>query len=306
MSPPGSANSAHFNQWVQRINEQSEGTLRIEVRDGTGALAHYGNVYDRVKDDVVQIGWALHPVVAGKFPLTEVAAVPFVTDEAELASLALWRLYKTGLLDAEYTEVVPLWLSTFGPSQVHFAKPQSRSFDDLRGLKVGITGRMQGQLVERMGGTPISVNPPDAYEMLQRGTVDGMVFSWAAFAPYKLAEVTAHHLEGPLGANTSMFFMSRKRYDALPVAARKAIDANSGEAASRAFGAFFYGQWSAQRAPILDSTKHKVVPLTAQQRALWEKNGAGPVMEEWAKSRQGGEKVLETYRALYAQAKAGR
>ena len=54
--------------------------------------------------------------------------------------------------------------------------------------------------------------------------------------PYKLAEVTSYHYEMRLGASTGMVFMAKKRYDALPPAAKKILDDNSGEAASRAWG----------------------------------------------------------------------
>src|SRR3954453_23594687 len=121
LSPAGSTNSVFFNQWAQKLAEQSKGTLKIDVRDGA-TLAHFGNVYERVQDDVVQIGWAIHQVVAGKFPLSEVAGLPFVESGFRPASLALYRLWKSGLLDNEYKDVVPLVFSVFGPSQLHFAR----------------------------------------------------------------------------------------------------------------------------------------------------------------------------------------
>jgi TRAP-type C4-dicarboxylate transport system substrate-binding protein len=101
-SPAGSRNVAWFTEWAKRVNAQSAGTLRIEVKE-IGPLANFGNAYSRVLDDVVQIGWAPHPLVGGKFPLSEVAGLPFMADDSEKAGVALWRLYKSGALDAEYT-----------------------------------------------------------------------------------------------------------------------------------------------------------------------------------------------------------
>jgi TRAP-type C4-dicarboxylate transport system substrate-binding protein len=145
MSPAGSTNSVFFNQWAEKIAKQSNGAVKIDVRDGA-ALAHFGNVYERVQTDVVQIGWTIHQVVAGKFPLSEVAGLPFVESGFSRASLALHRLAKSGLLNDEYKDVVPLVFSVFGPSQLHFARaPQS--IDDLTGVKVGVAGRAPSQLV---------------------------------------------------------------------------------------------------------------------------------------------------------------
>ena len=205
-------------------------------------LANFGNVYERVQDDVVQIGWAIYQVVAGKFPLSEVAGLPFVEDGFQRASLALNRLAKSGLLNNEYKDVVPLVFSVFGPSQLHFTR-QPRSIDDLSGLKIGVTGRAPSQLVGALGGTPISMQPGEFYEALQRRTIDAAITSWAAFAPYKLQEVTTYHVETLLGQGTSMFFMAKKKYDALPESARKLLAANSDEATTLAFSKHFDNQW---------------------------------------------------------------
>src|ERR1700754_378972 len=80
LSPAGSPNSQFFNSWAQRVNEKSGGALKIEVRDGT-ALANFGNAYDRVLSDVIQIGWVQPAFIAGKFPLAEVTNLPFMTDD---------------------------------------------------------------------------------------------------------------------------------------------------------------------------------------------------------------------------------
>ena len=300
LSPAGSSNSVFFNAWAKRVNEQSNGALQIEVRDGV-TLANYANVYDRVQDDVVQIGWAIHQVIAGKFPLSEVGGLPFVSAGGTEASIALWRMNKAGLFAAEYQDVVPLVFVVFGPSQLHYAKVP-RSTDDLANLKIGVQGRVPSQLISQLSGTPISMQPGDMYEALQRGTVDASIISWSGFAPYKLQEVTSFHLEGPLGQSTSMFFMSRKRYDALPAAARKALESVAGEETTREFIAHFMKQWNDSRAPVVADSKHKVVEMNAAQLEKWQSKAA-PIVADWAKSRTNGEKALETYRELYAQAK---
>jgi len=293
MSPPNSANSKFFAAWAAKINAAGGGTIDIDMRDGN-ALANYGNVYDRVVNNVIQIGWSIHQVVAGKFPLTDVGGLPYITPDGATGAVALWRIYKAGLLDAEYRDVMPLFLAPFPAGNIHYIKAP-REFDDLRGLKVSSSGRTQAQMIDSLGGAAISLQPQDLYEGLNRSTVDAAIISWAGFAPYKLQEVTFFHLEGALGQNTSMFFMSRQRFAALPEKGRNAISDNVSEAQTRAFGAYFDDQAQQSRAPVAASDKHKVVRLTAQQSAAWEKRFA-PVLAEWAKERAGGEAVLAAYR----------
>jgi TRAP-type C4-dicarboxylate transport system substrate-binding protein len=302
LSPAGSPNSQFFNSWARRVNDQSGGALKIEVRDGT-ALANFGNSYDRVLSDVVQIGWVQPAFIAGKFPLSEVTNLPFMTDDDVNCSLALWRYYKSPVMAAELQDVVPIWASCLAQSGLHFAKAP-RSDTELNGLKMRVAGKVPSQIVERMGGTPVSMTAESIYEALQRGTIDGMVTSWAAFEPYKFAEVAFYHVEVPIGSNPSMFMMSRKKYESLPPAARKVLDDNSGEAIVREAARHFAAQAARARAAVAQLPNHKIVtPPRAQLAALKEK--LNPIVVDWAKERPGADKAVETFRQIYAQVKAG-
>jgi len=302
LSPPQSPNSVFFAAWAKKVDDAAKGAVTVDLRDGI-ALATFGNTYDRTQNDVIQIGWVQHGLVAGKFPLSEVAGLPFLVDDIGAGAAALWRLYKSGLMNAEYAETVPLWYGLLGLQGLHFAKTP-KSLDNLGGAKLRINGRVVGQLVEIMGGTPISMQSEDMYGALQRGTIDGIVSSWAAFEPYKLQEVTTYHYEVAFGTTTSMFMMAKKKYDALPAAGRAALDANTGEAMSRSFMVHIAAQADRARKPVSESPTHKVVQPTAEQIAAWQAK-AKPVFEQWAKERAGGEKVLEEFRRLYAAAKSG-
>ena len=43
VSPAGGDNSMHYAAWGKKVTAESQGTLDIDVRDGT-ALANFGNV----------------------------------------------------------------------------------------------------------------------------------------------------------------------------------------------------------------------------------------------------------------------
>jgi TRAP-type C4-dicarboxylate transport system substrate-binding protein len=122
--------------------------------------------------------------------------------------------------------------------------------------------------------------------------------SWGGFSPYKLHEVTTYHVEAPLGQATSMFFMSRRRYDALPADVRRVIGENSGEATTSVYGDYFLKQGLTSRAQLVGTTRHTIVGLNPDQSAKWEAK-AQPLVKQWAKDRPDGEAVLEAYRQIY-------
>jgi TRAP-type C4-dicarboxylate transport system substrate-binding protein len=305
MSPGGSRNaSLWFNPWAKKINDDAKGAIKVEVVEGY-TIANLNNIYDRLMADVVQVGWVIHPLIGGKFPLTEVAGLPFLANSSEQLAVALWRLYKAGALNKEYDDMMALGLDVFSQSNLHYPK-KPRSIEDLKGLKVSSSSRVQTVLIDKLGGAGINLPPSDIYQSLLRGVVDASMTSWAAFAPFKLGEVTAFHIEAPFGASTNGFLMTRKKYASLPEAGRKAIDANSGEGLARRFGKFMDGEATFIRGPIAaDKAHHTIVPLEKERYARWAAK-AKLVVDEWAASSPDKGPVLAKFREILAQVQAGR
>ncbi len=297
-SPQAHLNVRIHHPWAAKINEEAKGLFKIDVRDGM-ALANHGNVYSRVLDNVAQIGWGLQVYSAGKFPLTNVVTLPFLSDSSEVASTAFWRLYKTGMLDKEYDQVVPLKLIVFPQSGVQY-REQPKTLDGLEGLKVIAGSRVSSEIVQALGGAPISLRVNEYYEGLQRGTADAVVVGWTAFQPFKLAEVTHYHVETQLGTSPGFVFMTRKELASLPEKARDILLANATEKESREFGKFWDEVVGEGRAMTMKMKGHTIMKLSPEQQASWKKR-VTPITEGWAKATPGGDKVLAKYRELLTQ-----
>lgn len=298
----------HLNQrvlhpWAERINERGKGVVHIDVRDGA-EIANLANFYSRVQDDVIQISWGLQSAIGGKFPRTAVGGLPFEVEKAEIGSVALWRVYKSGLFDAEYDTVQPLYMITFPPSGIHYAK-QPKTFDDLKGLKLATGSKVGADTVERLGGTPLSMITSDYYTSVQRGMVDAVLVQWTAFQPFKLQDVTFYHLETKLGGTTGMVFMAKKKYDSLPAAVKKILDDNSGEAESRVYGKFWDDVDNEGRDMVKAlGDKHHIIQQSPEIAAKWRK-AVEPVIDDFVKAAPDGAKVLAAFRAETSKVKAG-
>lgn len=293
-----------FHPWAEHINEIGKGVLHLDVRDGM-SIVNPTNFYDRVQNDVAQIAWGSLGNLTGTFPHAEFSMLPFQAEKSVDASVAFWRLYKNGQLDPDFKDVVPLMMTVYPQADIHLAKPPKAPLDTLEGLRLMVVAKVSAQSIAALGGSPSSLPLPELYPGLQHGTVDGAVIAWTAFQPYKLAEVTSYHYEMRLGASTGMVFIAKKRYVALPPAAKKILDENSGEAASRTLGA----AWDevadeARKAAEADPKQHVVTP-TPEALAKWEKITA-PISADWVKNTPGGAKVVTAFRSYLAQVKAGR
>jgi TRAP-type C4-dicarboxylate transport system substrate-binding protein len=297
---PGNIRVMH--PWAARMNEQGKGELVIEVRDGP-AIANFTNYYDRVVNDVVQISWGVQDYLGAQFQRSQVVTLPFIYDSPTEAAVAYYRLYKTGLLDPEYTEIHPLMFCAFASAGVHMRAPLQTP-DSVRGLKLISGSKVQSDVITRLGAAPVTLPLTQVYEALQRGVADGAVTQWTAFAPFKLGEVTRYHIDTVMGANAGAVFMTKKRYAALSAASRRVIDANSDEAQSRAFGAYWDKQQTDNRELIKADASHATVMLSREQDAVWRRH-AEAVAAEWSSGVPDGPRILAAYKELLAKVKAG-
>ncbi len=200
--------------WAERVSGARGDVLHIRVVDGPHG-ANFANVYQRVLDDEVQIGWALQPYMSAAFPLSEVAALPLVADSAQDASVALYRMWKAGALGAEYDKIQPLKLCTTSEAGVHLRQVPS-SNNGFEGMKIVETGRIGADTIAALGGTPLARNLEDYRKTLADGSADGVLAGWPLFEPLGLHAVTKFHVEVALGGTPCMVFMAKKRYLALP------------------------------------------------------------------------------------------
>ena len=300
-APTTGANTQVLHPWAARMNAQGAGALKIDVRDGL-ALANHTNFYDRALNDVVQLTWGIQSQVAGKFVRSHVVTLP-IEAGTEDASVAYWRLYKTGLLDAEYDDIQPLMLVALSQSTLHTKRPLA-SLDNLQGLKLAMNSKLVGDVIGRLGASPITIPLTDFYEALNRGTIDGAAIGWTAAETYKLNEVVTTHVDYPIGGTIGVVFMAKKRYGALSEAARKVIDANAGEKETRVFGAYWDRYADEVRQKVKGDTRHQVITLDAAQSAKWRERVA-PLVDEWVKATPDGAKVLAAWRDIVAKGKAG-
>ena len=218
-NPPGSnLIQQAMTPWIERFNAKAAGTIKIEPRAGF-VLTNFTNYYDRVQEDVVQIGWGLQNAIGGKFPLTEVATLPWGEASAEVLSVALWRLVKSGLVDCEYADTVPLLMNIFPLGGIHFVAPPP-AVDDYRGLKIQTSGKIQSEVVQTLRRHDTSpYSRAKSTKSLQRRTINATSTGWVAFGAFKLNEVTAYHIDNvPKATSVGQVIMSQKKYNSLPPA----------------------------------------------------------------------------------------
>ena len=299
--PQGPANLWGFTPWAQEILAASGGTVEVKIFPG-GSIADFNKVYDRVLNGVADIGYGIFGPVSTDFPKSMVASLPFEASNVEEAALALWRIYEKGVIADEYGRVKLLALFNFSDNGLHTRKP-IKTMADMQGMKFSVGTRALGEIMERLGATPVQLPPSEYYSSNQRGLIDGSATSWPAIAPFKLHEVTNFHLDLALGQGPAFTMMNKESYAKLPEAGRRAIDSLSGEGFTRRMAAASQRMDTEGRAAVAAMPNQSISRLDPAEERRWAER-VGPVTEGWVKATPNGAAVLAAYRAEVIRARA--
>ena len=291
-------NTDGMTPWINDVEKASDGTLKIKLFAGP-ALGTFRDIYDRTINRVVEISFGVFGPLASEFPRTQVSDLPFLSDNTELSSVALWRLYAKGGLAPEFDRVKVLALFNFPSSLLNTTKP-IKTIEDMKGQKYAVSSRMAGEVAEALGAAPVTLTPTELYEAMNRGVVDGIFIAWTSVKTFKLQEVTKYHLEARLGEAPAFVFMNKDAYANLPEKARQAIDKYSGESFSRRLGIANRNADRSEAEAVAAMSGQSVSSLSPEQQALWQTH-IDTVINAWVKHTPDGAKVLAAYREELAK-----
>ena len=239
LPPQGTVPSQFLEPWAERVMEQSDGRINVEVYHSMSLGGAPGALFDQVREGVVDIAWGLPGWTPGRFPMAETFELPFMVGHAEASSRALWRFYEAHLTD-EFADVHMLAMNVHGPGMFHMNAPAIESPADLEGRAVRGPTRLTTRLIEAMGGTAIGMPVTQIPESLQRNVIDGAIIPWEVTRALRVAELVDTHTEiaGDRSLYTTAFFfaMNLEAYEDMPEDLRAVIDANSGAETSAWIG----------------------------------------------------------------------
>ena len=233
--PPGHSIARGLAAWGEELKEKSHGRLELDIYPA-GKLAPPPKQYDLAASGKADISLALHGYTPGKFPLTEVAQLPFVVEEGAASSAKLTELAPK-YLAKEHPGVKILFLLSSPPLKIHLAHKRIDSINDFKGLRLRFSGAPVGEAVKTLGGIPIEMAPGRVAEAMKTGELDGAIFPYEAVKAFHIDEVSKYSVEPGFNAVTFFLAMNRKSYDRLPKDLQKLIDDTTGPEAARRFGA---------------------------------------------------------------------
>jgi TRAP-type C4-dicarboxylate transport system substrate-binding protein len=240
MAPLSNVWLSMHKPWMEKVEKESKGRIKFEAYSAMQLGGTPAQLYDQVKDGVVDVIWTLPGYSAGRFPKTEAFELPFMMNNAEATSKALWEYLNTVASD-DYKETQLLAANVHGSGVLHTRDRLVKTVADLRGMKVRGPSRQITKMLGYMGAIPVGLPLPAIPDAISKGTIDGCVLPWEVVPSIKVQELTRYHSEfapevGALYTAAFVMAMNKKRYESLDPDLKKVIDNNSGLATSAWLG----------------------------------------------------------------------
>ena len=236
--PPQHAFHKWVVKWAENIQKESNGRLKIEIYPSGQLVGPPNRQFDAARNGIVDIAWCLHGVTPGRYPMTELANLPF-TWPSKGVDLPLMGRRMTELapkyLADEHQGLRILWMNMANPI-VLWSKEPLKTVADYKGKKIRYASITNKQLLEAMGAVPQLVPPPESQDALAKGVVEGATFPYEAGFAYKLGAVAPYAIEPPLASATFATVMNPAKYNSLPPDLRAILDKESGVKAAVDFG----------------------------------------------------------------------
>ena len=304
MSPASNVWLAMHKPWMEKVEKESGGRIKFEAYPAMQLGGTPVQLYDQVKDGVVDVVWTLPGNTAGRFPRIEVFELPFMMSNAEATSKAYWEYVQTVAPD-EFKDTQVLALHVHGPGVIHTVDKPVKSIADMRGLKIRAPTRQVTKLMGILGAIPVGMPLPGIPDALSKGTIEGCVIPWEVVPAVKVNELTKFHAEfdpagGSLYTTTFVMAMNKAKYNSLAPDLKKVIDNNSGMATSAWLGKVQQGNDGIGRKSASDrgNTIYTVSPVEAQEFRRKSRTVEVEWVEDMNKKGFDGKKMLDTARSL--------
>lgn len=272
----------------EAVSKNTDYKLKIEIYPNQ-TLSKGKDNWTAIKTGIADMGWCFHGYWPGMTPLADVIslpALPFKTGEK--GSEALWKLYeKFPELKDQFDDNHILLLYTTEPYSLITTKKQVKTLEDIKGMKIRMTGGPPTEQMKALGGIPMSIPMPDVYLALKQGVIDGMGTPWEAIHTYRLYEVAEFYTQTPFPAVYFSIAINKRKWNALPDDVKRAITSVSGLEGSTFWGRNFD---KAKEAIFELAEKNgkdiNLYSLSEDEINRWLEIGGKPIWNDWVNNME--------------------
>ncbi len=199
---------------------------------GAEALGKLPDQYNLLLDGAVDIVSNWGPShFPGSFPMLQALDLPFLFPSATVFNQVAQDLFeKYPEIQEELGEAKMLFFQPTPPQEIQSRAKPIKKVEDFKGLKVMARGGVNAEIMQALGGVPVTMAMPEVYMALERGLLDVAPMNWEGTVSFKWFEVTKYRTDLPKGLfiTTLMCSMNWDTWNSLPPEVQKVFEDLSG------------------------------------------------------------------------------
>jgi TRAP-type transport system periplasmic protein len=214
--------------WIAKIEKETNGRVKIKPY-WAGTLISSRESMREIAMGVADIGFVTPIYEKSGVDLTKAIIDFFFASAPEMNLKVFWDVYdKFPELRKEYETVKIVAVNVGAPMRLMTTKKAAKTADDLKGIRIRITGNALMRTMKELGMEPVGMPVTEMLESLQKGIIQAVIFSRGDYKALKLAEVVKYETENFLqdrGAYASRG-MNLNSWKKLPPDIQKVFEAN--------------------------------------------------------------------------------
>lgn len=267
--------------WMDEVERRTDGRIRFE-RFWDASLLKGPEMADGLRDGRVDVAQIVPPMYPGKFPLTSVTELPFVSDNVPAGAQAIAEILRENRdFQAEWERqgLVPLAWNIASPGALGTTEP-IRSAADLEGRKLRGIDRSSKVLGEA-GASLVNLDVNEIYGGMERGLINGFFGIPMAFVgPLKFPEVAKNYTDVGMGITTAnAIAMSDQGWSSLAPEVQRAMEEVSAEVPAKL--AEFDGIAEDASCELIRAEGATLSKLPAAETEKLRAAGEEKIREEW-------------------------
>lgn len=297
-------NATHF--FFDRVKETTGGKVEFQHFPAE-QLGKAKDLLSVTQSGLTDIGYVVPSYASEKMPLGAVAELPGGFTSSCEGAKAFWTLAKPGgLLDTlefKPNGVRVLYVVALSPYQAVFSeKAGFKGLDDFKGRKIRSNPGPMELSLRNLGAVPIRMTPPEIFDAMTKGTIDGALLPFTSTFSYSLDKVVKSATVGQnFGTVGITYSINLNKWNALSKDVQDALTKAGEETVSHACGKFDTEE--SELAKRLEKEGALLVKFTPDQEKVLQQNFE-EVSKDWAANLQKrgkpADQVLAAFRAAIA------
>ncbi|MBQ0832291.1 TRAP transporter substrate-binding protein DctP [Marinobacter sp.] len=171
---------------------------------------------------IADIGYIVPSYVSEKMPLGGVVELPGEISSSCEGTLAFRNLVQPGgvldELEFQPNGVRVLYNVALSPYQAFFSKrAEVKSLEDFDGMKMRSNPGAMELSLQSVGAAPIRMTPPEIFDAMSKGTIDGALLPYTSIFSYGLNQITGSSTENAnFGTVGITYAISENKWNSLP------------------------------------------------------------------------------------------